>query len=58
MAIHELAFKPKVVTDLTGQWDAVVVVAKDPKDIPDSLAYLKAPLELQSSVSPPPGARE
>ena len=49
-AVKKLYYDPKVVADLSGEWDAVLVVAKDPKDLPDSLNFLTSAITAQIQV--------
>ena len=54
MAVKTLPFNPKVVTDVSSnEWDAIVVVAKEPNDIPKSLQFLIPPLLKQLAVRSP-----
>lgn len=50
-AVSQLYYDPKVVADLSGDWDSVVVVAKDAKDLPASLAFITSAIEAQIKVS-------
>jgi leucyl aminopeptidase len=51
MAVKTLPFNPKVVTDVSSnEWDAIVVVAKEPNDIPKSLQFLIPPLLKQLAI--------
>ena len=50
-AVSQLYYDPKVVADLSGDWDSVVVVAKDAKDLPASLASIAPVIEAQIKVA-------
>ena len=50
-AVSQLYYDPKVVADLSGDWDSVVVVAKDAKDLPASLAFIALVIEAQIKVA-------
>ena len=49
-AVSQLYYDPTVVADLSGDWDSVVVVAKDAKDLPASLAFIASAIEAQIKV--------
>ena len=49
-AVSQLYYHPKVVADLSGDWDSVVVVAEDSKDLPASLAFIASAIEAQIKV--------
>ena len=50
-AVGQLYYDPKVVTDLSDDWDALLVVAKDAKDLPASLAFISSAIEDHIKVS-------
>lgn len=50
-AVRELYYEPQVVTDLSGGWDAVVVVANEAKDLPSSLSFITSAIKKQIEVS-------
>ena len=50
-AVRQLYYDPELVTDLSGDWDAVVVVAKDAKVLSASLAFATSAIENQITVS-------
>ena len=50
-AVSQLYYDPKVVADLSGDWDSVVVVAKNPKDLPASLASIASAIKAHIEVS-------